>query len=244
MLSSVGFPSPTGREKPERAPISFEAKTELDGLPHRPVSSWPQRKCCNSGRASPLMGWSGQAPALPAFEAGKGRQKGSGLQKRATAAQILEDAGRLIATCAWRNDVTAWRYGVSACMYTSRLRYRRGVTALPSRNDMICRHGNTFHSSSVSGASTSARRLDPCPWRRSACVWSTRTSEHLIDQSYGEVPDRTENLPPRQATRRYRKTLRRTQVIKLHNSPALIFRRKWRSRLKICSLGLAHRIHA
>ena len=34
--------------------------------------------------------------------------------KRATEAQILEDAGHLIATCAWRNDVTAWRYGVSA----------------------------------------------------------------------------------------------------------------------------------
>jgi hypothetical protein len=48
-------------------PISFEAKTELDGLPDRPVSSWPQRRCCNR--------WSGQAPALPAFEAGKGRQK-------------------------------------------------------------------------------------------------------------------------------------------------------------------------
>ena len=50
-------------------------------------------------KATPCLsfdcGGRGRAPALPAFEAGKGRQKEAACKKGATEPKILEDAGGL-----------------------------------------------------------------------------------------------------------------------------------------------------
>ena len=88
-----------------------------------------------------------------------------------------------------RNDVSAWRNGVSAFCVTA---LQRGVTTrVPG--------GNTFHSPSVSGASTSGSGARSGLPRRSASLGSKRTSKHPIGEnqvSTLEVPDLTLNLPP------------------------------------------------
>jgi hypothetical protein len=54
------------------------------------------------------MGWSGRAPTPLSIRGWQGAREGKWHAKRATKAQILEDAGRLTA-CGWCNDVSAKR---------------------------------------------------------------------------------------------------------------------------------------